>query len=479
MDSAEIYVNSRLPVGHSSDPSKYEKVPRAARDRMSLMIRAGAVLVVLCALIILTGDGWMLRRKKPGMLTRSPPPGVRGRMKGSIVAPEAPRSTEELWDSPAEPEPQEAMQPEAAPQPPPPPAAPQCKPVEDDIDPTRALAKPKQKPAAPKSTSSLWNPEEPQTCGGYFGNGYSEDHVLVPDVGGDAQLPLLHCRSHPQTQAVFCEARNVIFHPQRMSMSRGGEALEAVMGRDEEQEMPHYSDGAVEIVRTGYGNLRMEAPAGAGVPAPALDVAGETLGQFTGSPLAGLLDRNDSPKLRLLRSLRIIDVPASATAPGARTCRTRITQPVMMVTRVEYANLFHQSTDWYNVWSVARVLGVEPTTDYEAEGLHADSLLPPNPGDPKIPYHVVFLDGHNASPMDDGWLGLFLSVTYIQHFGADVCFDSVVLAPYGYSAAVSKGIMPLQTKCPNEPHVRQFGEDMVRGLGLTPRAVATCAEVSL
>lgn len=38
------------------------------------------------------------------------------------------------------------------------------------------------------------------------------------------------------------------------------------------------------------------------------------------------------------------------------------------------------------------------------------------------------------------------------------------------------GIQPKQTKCPASPHVRQFGNDFVRGLGLAPRAVSACVD---
>lgn len=45
-----------------------------------------------------------------------------------------------------------------------------------------------------------------------------------------------------------------------------------------------------------------------------------------------------------------------------------------------------------------------------------------------------------------------------------------------YHAAVSQGIEPRSNQCYSEPHVRQFGYDFVRALGLPPRRAAACGE---
>jgi hypothetical protein len=42
------------------------------------------------------------------------------------------------------------------------------------------------------------------------------------------------------------------------------------------------------------------------------------------------------------------------------SCGVHVKDTVIMLTRMEYANLFHTSTDWYNTWSTARILGLEP-----------------------------------------------------------------------------------------------------------------------
>jgi hypothetical protein len=46
---------------------------------------------------------------------------------------------------------------------------------------------------------------------------------------------------------------------------------------------------------------------------------------------------------------------ASALPP----CSVRVTQAVILVTRYEYKNLFHQMTDFLNAYMVAQLAGVD------------------------------------------------------------------------------------------------------------------------
>jgi hypothetical protein len=90
------------------------------------------------------------------------------------------------------------------------------------------------------------------------------------------------------------------------------------------------------------------------------------------------------------------------------------------------------------VWQTARIAGYAPTADYPPEalrGLTPDAAraeaAAPRHVTPRLPVHVVFVDGHNASPMDDGWAGLVLSFNYAKHFEGPTCFTNVLFAPYG------------------------------------------------
>jgi hypothetical protein len=96
-------------------------------------------------------------------------------------------------------------------------------------------------------------------------------------------------------------------------------------------------------------------------------------------------------------------------------------------------------TDWYNTWQVAHILGYTPSSEYAASALEGltpqmrnrEAQAPRSTDTPRLPLHVVFLDGHNAGPMDDGWLALFLSFNYIKHLPDGVCFEDAILAPFG------------------------------------------------
>jgi hypothetical protein len=97
--------------------------------------------------------------------------------------------------------------------------------------------------------------------------------------------------------------------------------------------------------------------------------------------------------------------------------------------------------DWFNTWQIARILGFSPTTQYSPDalfGLTPEAQLretgAPRARVARLPLHVVFLDGHNAGPMDDGWGALFLSFNYIKHFPDGVCFEDAIFAPYGCAA---------------------------------------------
>ena len=94
--------------------------------------------------------------------------------------------------------------------------------------------------------------------------------------------------------------------------------------------------------------------------------------------------------------------------------------------------------DWYNTWQAARISGFAPTSDYDPEslfGLTVESRRAEGQSvrrrTPRIPVHIVFIDGHNMSPMDDGWGALFLSFNYVKHFEGPTCFTNPIFAPYG------------------------------------------------
>jgi hypothetical protein len=69
---------------------------------------------------------------------------------------------------------------------------------------------------------------------------------------------------------------------------------------------------------------------------------------------------------------------------GELPCDAWIDEPVLLVTRYEYANLYHTLTDWYNVFQTLKIfdLPVKETL-------------------------IVLVDGHSKGLMDPVWPRMF------------------------------------------------------------------------
>lgn len=176
-------------------------------------------------------------------------------------------------------------------------------------------------------------------------------------------------------------------------MSRGGERLEDVIGRKEEEEMPVFQDGAFEV----DGGVDFRGP-------PRGLVDGNFLDRYV--PDGEILRHTMRD---LIRSIRVV---------GQREfkCDEWIEEPTLLVTRFEYANLFHTITDWYSAYVSSRVTG-----------------LPNRP-------NLVFVDGHCMAPLEETWKALFSSLRYAKNFSGPVCFRHAVLSPLGYETALFKGL---------------------------------------
>uniref|UniRef100_A0A0D9X9H9 Glycosyltransferase 61 catalytic domain-containing protein n=1 Tax=Leersia perrieri TaxID=77586 RepID=A0A0D9X9H9_9ORYZ len=227
----------------------------------------------------------------------------------------------------------------------------------------------------------------PRSCEGYFGNGFTNLVDVLPSRGGGGWF---RCHYSETLRSSICEGGRVRIDPGLIAMSRGGESLEQVMGRSEEEELPRYENGALQVEaaakRTGPlvepGFLDAYVPAGG-------------IGMHT---MRSLLD-----------SARVVP-------PGELHCSQWVEEPTLLVTRFEYANLFHTITDWYSAYASSRV------TD-----------LPNRP-------NVVFVDGHCKAQLEQTWEALFSNVTYVKNFSGPVCFRHAILSPLGYETALFKGL---------------------------------------
>lgn len=161
-----------------------------------------------------------------------------------------------------------------------------------------------------------WFETSSATCAGYFGNGFTEGLDLV---GGS-----LACRTNPATRSFFCRVKNLLLNPSDIKMTRGDEKLEDVMGRSESDELPAFGPRAARIVvaASASSNWTRVLPR-QGLP-----------------PAFATLSSKDAFKFKLLEALRTVPAPSLAVAG----CKTVVSAPVLLLTRMEYVNLFHTST---------------------------------------------------------------------------------------------------------------------------------------
>ncbi|WCJ33027.1 beta-1 2-xylosyltransferase [Euphorbia peplus] len=234
------------------------------------------------------------------------------------------------------------------------------------------------------------NPDLPfGSCEAYFGNGFTRRLDVLPAIPGGSS-GWFRCFFSETLRSSICEGGSVRMVPERIQMSAGGEMIQEVIGRQEGDELPLFQDGAFEVL--GVGKKRRNV-----VDAGFLDayVPREKINRHTMRQLIG--------------SIRVVNEKEFQ-------CDQWIEEPTIFVTRFEYANLFHTVTDWYSAYVSSRV-----------------TELPYRP-------HLVFLDGHCVTPLEETWKAMFSSVRYAKNFSGPVCFRHVVLAPLGYETALFEGL---------------------------------------
>ncbi|CAL5441080.1 unnamed protein product [Camellia sinensis] len=102
------------------------------------------------------------------------------------------------------------------------------------------------------------NPNVPfRSCESYFGNGFTRRiDLLKSSLSHHRTGGWFRCFYSEMLRSSICEGGRVRMHPDKIRMSIGGERLEAVMGRGEDEELPVFESGAfdVEVVdRSSHG----------------------------------------------------------------------------------------------------------------------------------------------------------------------------------------------------------------------------------
>ncbi|KAM0063790.1 putative glycoprotein 2-beta-D-xylosyltransferase [Helianthus debilis subsp. tardiflorus] len=226
-----------------------------------------------------------------------------------------------------------------------------------------------------------------RSCESYFGNGFTRRIDLLKPVqtGG-----WFRCFYSETLRSSVCEGGGLRMHPEKIKMSMGGEVLESVIGRSEDEELPEFEDGAFDLVGQKRGVER---------------VASEGfLNEFVPR---GAVERHTMRDL--IGSMRFV-------AADEFHCSEWVEEPTLLITRFEYANLFHTITDWYSAYVSSRVTG-----------------LPNRP-------QLVFVDGHCMTQLEETWKAVFSGLRYAKNFSGPVCFRHAILSPLGYETAMFRGL---------------------------------------
>lgn len=175
-------------------------------------------------------------------------------------------------------------------------------------------------------------------------------------------------------------------------MSKGGERIEEVTGRNDDEELPAFEPGAFRV--------RAEVDG----PVPKRAVSTEFLDKYL----------QEGEILR--HTMRELIGSVELVGASEFNCSQWVEEPTLLLTRFEYANVFHTYTDWYSAYVSSRVTG-----------------LPTRP-------HVVFVDGHSKTQLEETWEALFSSIRFAKNFSSPVCFRHAVFTPLGYETAWFKGL---------------------------------------
>merc|ERR1719242_2528681 len=157
---------------------------------------------------------------------------------------------------------------------------------------------------------------------------------------------------------MYCDALNFIINPSMITISDGGEDIRAVAGRKEDDEFPRFEydsstgNTAFNVDCEPEGNI----PVKNGVSYYISDII-----QFLRN--AGVGNTDSAFHTKYLSDYQSLCETQDAGDSNKVT--------IFLVTmRYEYANMYHQATDWYNYYQAIHSLDI---------------------GDE---YDIVFLDGH-------------------------------------------------------------------------------------
>ncbi|CAO2835689.1 unnamed protein product [Amaranthus hypochondriacus] len=242
-----------------------------------------------------------------------------------------------------------------------------------------------------------WSPPSSTlySCEAFFGNGFSKTYTLYPRLSSNSVKSTnswFRCHYSGTLRSSICEGGRVLMDPTKIRMSTGGERIEEVIGRSDDDELPSFEKGSFRLRRKGVKKKHA----------------------FSKEFLDKIVHQGQILKHTmkdLFQSMDVVD-----DNQDDFNCSQWVEEPTLLLTRFEYANVFHSYTDWYSAYVSSKVTG-----------------LPTRP-------NVIFVDGHSKTQLEDTWEALFSSIRFAKNFTDPVCFRHVVFVPLGYETAWFKGL---------------------------------------
>ena len=252
---------------------------------------------------------------------------------------------------------------------------------------------------------------------------YGEEHPECIVINSSYLQPKHGCRINVDTLMIHCHFENFRVDTDKINIkAKGGEPLESVMGREEQDEYPTYELGAFTTQTKPLEKPKVNQ------------------------------QMNDRQGLHYLEPLLMaLQYPTKKNPNISYDCVESYSGTTLFVTRYEYANLYHTMTDWWNTY------------------FSSNSIL--NNNDEQL--RIVFLDGHAQGKLDPIWNDLFgagdnhnnNSVQYISQLPkGGVCYENAILIPPGYSSMLFPQYF--KPRCPIPSMANEFVSHILRRYNL-------------
>lgn len=204
-------------------------------------------------------------------------------------------------------------------------------------------------------------------CEAVFGNGFSKEMLSCSTAYSSFK-----CLQNPFSNQMYCEALNFILNPSMITISDGGEDIHAVAGRKEDVEFPRFEHDA----STGDTAFNVDCEPRGDIPlkngafcyfVPILLFWMHSLAVLNHRVICCLhtagVSYYISDIVQYLRNTGVGNTDSVYHDKYLSDHRTLCQEgqmnkvTIFLVTmRYEYANMYHQATDWYNFYQVEHAL---------------------------------------------------------------------------------------------------------------------------